>query len=87
MQYTDAQMQDLMYLRNLFYYKMGQLARQRQVLLHNMTMGPRVTMSHASDKLSKVISWSDQLRENGAEEYRCYMQFVTAAYRGVVFFD
>ena len=82
MQYTEAQMQDMMYIRHLFYYKIGQLARERKALLENMHQA-QVSLCHASDKLSQMTRWSDQLRENGAEEYRCHMQFIIAVFRGV----
>ena len=83
MQYTEAQMQDMMYIRHLFYYKVGQLARERNALLDKMHQA-KVSLCHAADKLTHVTNWSDQLRENGAEEYRVHMQFVTAVFRGVM---
>ncbi len=82
MQHTDSQLQDLLYLRQLFCHKLGQLARERNRLLSKMT-GCKMDMSHASDKLAEMTKWSDHLRENGAEEYRTYMQLSTVYYRGV----
>ena len=84
MQYTERQVQDIMYLRRLFYHKLGQLARERQALLHNM-MHNRMDMGHVSDKLTETDRWSIELRENGAEEYRAYLQFLSVYMRGVGF--
>lgn len=82
LQHTDSQTQDWLHLRQLFYHKVGQLARERKALLANMTQN-KVEMSHVSDKLARMTSWSDQLRNNGKEEHRAYLQFQTAFYRGV----
>ena len=81
-QCTESQVQDVLYLRQLFYHKLGQLARERQSLLRNM-MRHKMEMSHVSDKLSETTRWSDELRENGAEEYRAYLQFTSVYLRGV----
>lgn len=40
-------------------------------------------MGHVSDKLSELTQWSEQLRRNGAEEYRIDVEFCTAYYTGV----
>ena len=82
MQHTDSQMLDLMLLRKLFYHKIGQLARERRTLLSYMTQC-KVDMSHVSDKFSAMTQWSDQLRENGLEEYRTYLPYASIFYRGV----
>lgn len=86
MQHTDSQVQDWLHLRQLFYHKLGQLARERKTLLTNMTQN-KVDMSHVSDKLSQMTSWSLEMKENGAEEYRVYCMFATAFLRGVCFFS
>ena len=84
MQHTDSQTQDWLHLRELFYFKIGQLARERKALLINMTQY-QMDMGHVSDKLTQMTKWSDHLRENGAEEYRSYCMFATAFLRGVCF--
>ena len=82
LQHTDSQTQDWLHLRQLFYHKVGQLARERKALLANMTQN-KVEMSHVSDKLARMTSWAEQLRNNGKEEHRAYMQFQAAFFRGV----
>ena len=82
MQHTHHQVQDLLYLRQLHYGKLGQLARERAALLSNMTCY-KIDENHVSDKVAQLAKWSEQLRENGAEEYRTYKQFTSAFYRGV----
>ena len=84
MQHTDSQTQDWLHLRELFYFKIGQLARERKALLINMTQY-QMDMGHVSDKLTRMTKWSDHLRLNGAEEYRSYCMFATAFLRGVCF--
>ncbi len=74
MQHTDSQTQDWLHLRQLFYFKIGQLARERKALLINMTQC-QMDMGHANDKLTQMTKWSDHLRENGAEEYRSFCMF------------
>ena len=82
MQHTDSQVQDILHLRQLFYHKLGQLARERKALLSSMSHC-QVEMSHVSDKFAAMTTWSDQLRENGLEEYRAYLQNACIFYRGV----
>ena len=40
-------------------------------------------LCHASDKLTEMERLAEQLRANGAEEYRTYVQLSSAFYRGV----
>ena len=82
MQHSDPQIQDLLYLRQLFYGKLGQLARERTALLSHMTCY-KIDESHVSDKVIQLTQWSEQLRENAAEEHQSYKQFSSAFYRGV----
>ncbi|DBA78406.1 TPA: hypothetical protein ACH3X2_007903 [Trebouxia sp. C0005] len=82
MQHTGSQTQDWLHLRQLFYFKIGQLARERKALVMNMTQC-QMDMGHVSDKLTQMTRWADQLRENGAEEYRSYCMFATAFLRGI----
>jgi len=82
MQHSDPQIQDLLYLRQLFYGKLGQLARERTALLSHMTCY-KIDESHVSDKVTQLTQWSEQLRENAAEEHQSYKQFSSAFYRGV----
>ena len=81
--FTDSQVEDLLYLRQLLYCKQGQMARERKALLSNMTSNNLEYMGHVSDKLSELTQWSEQLRKNGAEEYRVSVDFCSAYYSGV----
>lgn len=82
MQLTDSQWLDVLFLKQLFYYKLGQLARKRKALLSNMTHC-KMEGSHVSDTLAETTRWSQQLRENGAEEHCAYHRYVIILYRGV----
>ena len=79
---SEAQIQDLLHLRRLFCGKIGQLGRARRSLLSQLP-SESIGISHASDKLDQVTSLAEQLRANGSEEYRTYMQFASTFYRGV----
>ena len=82
MDYTESQIDDMMCMRRFLYCKLGVLARQRRAVLTKMTWS-HVDCCHPSDKLSKLSTWAEQLRENGAEEYRTYTQYSVAMFRGV----
>ena len=79
---TEAQIQDLLYLRRLFCGKIGQLSRSRKELMSKLP-SDSIGICHASDKLEEVTNLAEQLRANGSEEYRTYMQFASSFYRGV----
>ena len=79
---TEAQIQDLLYLRRLFCGKVGQLARARKALMSRLP-SETIGICHASDKLEEVTNLAEQLRANGSEEYRTSMQFANSFYRGV----
>ncbi len=84
--HSEEQVEDLMYVRHRFYAQLGQLARDRKTLLNKMLNDNGVEINvlcHASDRLSELTKWSEQLRENAAHEYRVYLQFAAAFYRGV----
>lgn len=80
---TEAQIQDLLYLRRLFCGKIGQLSRSRKELMGKLP-SDSIGICHASDKLEEVTNLAEQLRANGSEEYRTYMQFASSFYRGVL---
>lgn len=83
MELTDSQVGDLLYLRQLRYCKQGQMARERKALLSKMASNNVEYMGHVSDKLSELTRWSEQLRENGAEEYRVDVEFCSTYYSAV----
>lgn len=82
MELSEAQIQDLLHLRRLFCGKIGQLARSRKALMSQLP-SESIGASHASDKLDQVTTLAEQLRANGSEEYRTYMQYASTFYRGV----
>ncbi len=85
--YTPEQVKDLMHLRLLFYSRIGQLCRERKALLRHMAdeqdVGANIGLDDVSVRLSEVSDLAEQLRANGADEYRTYMQFSSAFSRGV----
>ena len=76
-----------MHLRRLFYSKVGQLCRERKALLSHMAneqdVGANIGLDDVSVRLSEVSDFAEQLRANGADEYKTYMQFSSAFSRGV----
>lgn len=79
---TERQLQDMMYLRRLLFRKLGQIYRDRKVLLSGMpTEGDGLCLS--SDRLADMTHSAEELRNSGAEELNTYMQFSSAFYRGV----
>ena len=87
MAYSPEQIKDLMRLRQLFYSKVGQLCRERKALLRRMAdeqdVGANIGLDDVSVRLSEVSDLAEQLRANGADEYKTYMQFSSAFSRGV----
>lgn len=83
MDLSDSQKDDTLYLRQLFHRKQGQLARKRKALLHAMASNSVEHMNHVSEKLSELTRCSEELRKNGAEEYRTDVEFCCAYHAGV----
>ncbi|DBB00359.1 TPA: hypothetical protein ACH3X1_013711 [Trebouxia sp. C0004] len=85
--YTPEQMKDLLHLRLLFYSQVGQLCRERKALLRYMAdeqdVGTNTGLDDVSVRLSEVSDLAEQLRANSADEYRTYMQFSSAFFRGL----
>lgn len=84
LKYTEAQEQDLLHLRRLFYGKLGQLARERAALLSKMpavcsvsdregSVSFHLGYRHVTDQLALTKEVSDQLCANHAEESSVYM--------------
>lgn len=79
---SDSQVQDVLYLRQLFYGKRGQLARQRQALLEQFEK----TRQAEDCVLDSVVEWTeiaDRLCKNAKEEYRTTMQLAATLHIGV----
>ena len=94
LKFTEAQEQDLMHLRRLFYGKLGQLARERAALLKKMPAAcdggeNREPLSfhsgfrHAADQLALTKEVADQLCANHAEEGLVYMGYGFCLFRCV----
>lgn len=79
----DSQVQDLLYLRQLFYGKRGQLSRQRQGYLNHLLKLHQDSACTPLDQATNLNEPAENLRKNAAEEYRTVMQFCSAFYCGV----
>lgn len=79
---TEAQQQDLMLLRCLFYGRMGQLLRERRSLLSKVQDSSGGSYWNR-EPVQGAAEIAQQLRSNGIEEYRTYMQFASTFFRGV----
>ena len=97
LQYTEAQEQDLLHLRRLFYGKLGQLARERAALLSKMPAACNVVENnepisfhlgyrHVADQFALTKEVSDQLCANNAEESLVYMSHGFCLFRCVSHF-
>lgn len=78
----EDQVQDVLYLRQLFYGKLGQLSRQRQVLLDQLIECHQAA-STPLDKSTGLNRLAEALRKNAAEEYRTVLEFAAAFHCGV----
>lgn len=83
LQLTQAQQRDVLYLRRLFYSKLGALARDRQDLLRQIPTGAAETAASTSSQLGQTAEMAQALQANSAAELRAYMQFLSAFGRGV----
>ena len=85
---TEAQQVDMMYLRMLFYARLGALSRQRKGLLRqasHLVEVPTKDMDavQAASRLAATNALAQQLHDNSAAEFRTYMQLTSAYRRGV----
>ena len=72
-----------MYLRRLFYARLGSLSRERKELLRQANLEAVHTTYPDSNKATSSVMLAQQLQDNIATEYRVYMQLVSAYRRGV----
>ena len=72
-----------MYLRRLFYARLGSLSRERKELLRQANLEAVHTTYPASNKATSSVMIAQQLQDNIATEYRVYMQLISAYRRGV----
>ena len=94
MKHTEAQEQDLLHLRRLFYGKLGQLSRKRAALLKKMPSPVQPNKAatfhcgfrHVAEQVSlaeEVSDVSDQLCANHAEESSVYRMHAFCMFRCV----
>ena len=80
MKFTEAQEQDLLHLRRLFYGKLGQLSRERAALLkqmpapaqHSEAVSFHRGFRNVAEQLALTKEVSDQLCANHAAESSVY---------------
>lgn len=82
LQYTSSQKADLLFLRRLFFGKVGQLARQRKDILQRMS-NIEAEQMRDGERHEKLNELSAELRENGREDYRTHVQFTAVMHEGV----
>ena len=91
MKHTEAQEQDLLHLRRLFYSKLGQMSRERAALLKRMpapaqpneAISFRHGFQYVADQHALTKEVSDQLCANHAEERSVYQRYVFCMFRCV----
>ena len=83
MQFTEAQQQDLMLLRRLFYGKLGVLDRERKQCLKGMPFGAAATAHEVNSRLAEVVAIAQELHDITAAELQTKLQFTSAYRRGV----
>lgn len=75
-------------MRDLFYSKVGQLCRERKVLLSHMAnedAGGENGLTEHCVRLSEIRNLAEQLRANGADEDKISVQLSCAFFEGVWF--
>ncbi|DBA86532.1 hypothetical protein WJX79_003462 [Trebouxia sp. C0005] len=83
MQFTEAQQQDLMLLRRLFYGKLGVLARERKECLKRMPFGAATTAHEVNSRLAEVVTIAQELHDITAAEFQTKLEFTSAYRRGI----
>ena len=94
MNYSEGQQQDMLYLRRLFYGKLGQLSRARAAIMDQMPAAVQpspvlpfnVDYKSSARKVTETKEWADQLCANRAEESQAYLYCSFCLYRGVTLY-
>lgn len=81
---SEAQVHDMLYLRQLFVGKLSQLEQEHQQL-DNRLFFSTAHSCHVTDKLTEISALTQQLNASDSEEYRAHMQLASAMFRGVSF--
>ena len=82
MNLTEAQRQDMMYLRRIYLTRRCLHAMERQALLARAAIN-RDQMPLPSDNLTHVSDLAARLQKNATEDYRVYHRVACAGRRGV----
>jgi len=80
---SQAQVQDLLFLRRLNLTRRCTLSTERKALLHQMAVSEAEALDHRSDNLQAVSLMATQLQQNAAEDRQVYYKLARALYRGV----
>jgi len=80
---SQAQVQDLLFLRRLNLTRRCTLSTERKALLHQMAASEAEALDHRSDNLQAVSLMATQLQKNAAEDRQVYYKLARALYRGV----
>jgi len=80
---SQAQVQDLLFLRRLNLTRRCTLSTERKVLLHQMAASEAEALDNRSDNLQAVSLMAAQLQQNTAEDRQVYYKLAKALYRGV----
>lgn len=83
MNLSEAQAQDLMFLRRLNLTKRCVLSTERKVLMHQMAISEAEVLNDRSDNLTTVSLLAAQMQHNTAEDRQVYYKLARALYRGV----
>ncbi|KAL0018369.1 hypothetical protein WJX77_003606 [Trebouxia sp. C0004] len=81
---TEAQQVDVMYLRQLFYARLGSLSRERKELVCQAPLGAIQATPQASTRLAAIGTLAQQLQDNSATEIKIYKQQLSAYRRGIL---
>lgn len=80
---TDAQVQDLLHLRRMFYGRLGQLMRHRKQLLSQVPKTGLHPSGSSNSDAAGTDQLAQQLKTSGADEYQAYTTFASVFFRGV----
>lgn len=83
LQFSEAQQEDLMLLRRLFYGKLGVLSRSRKDCLKRMPFGAATTAAEINGRLAEVAAIAQELHDITAEEFQTKLQFTSTYRRGI----
>ncbi|DBA77180.1 hypothetical protein WJX77_005431 [Trebouxia sp. C0004] len=80
---SQAQVQDLLFLRHLNLTRRCTLSTERKALLHQMAVSEAEVLNNSSDNLQAVSLMAAQMQHNAAEDLQVYYKLARALYRGL----